>query len=146
MNSWRRYNVKAPWMNGAWMDAFAAGASVLCLAHCLVLPLLIAAMPAAASLLALPGWFHPAAFAMAVPASAFAMLAGYRRHGTLLPVLIGAVGLILLGAGVLLGLRLAAETAVTVTGSVLLAAGHLCNWRLRRSARCTILAPVPGDG
>ncbi|HTU13057.1 MAG TPA: MerC domain-containing protein [Allosphingosinicella sp.] len=146
MEIWRRYNIISKGEDGAWLDGVAVGASFLCLAHCLLLPLVFAALPAAAAIIGLPDWFHAAAFLVAVPASALAMLGGYRRHGAILPVLIGALGLALLGAGALLGFRLAVETALTVAGSMLLAAGHLFNWRLRRSARSDFDKLALGDG
>lgn len=118
----------------AWLDAAAIGASAACLVHCLALPLLFAALPAASYLLQLPESFHLGAFLFAIPASALAMSAGYRRHGAMLPGGFGAVGLILIGAGALGGFELMLETGVTVVGSVLLAVGHVGNWRLRARA------------
>lgn len=117
----------------AWWDAFAVGASALCLFHCLALPLILALAPAASNVLGMPTWFHLAAFAVAVPASAIAMRRGYRHHGVALPALLGTIGLVLLGLGALCGFRLLVETGFTVFGSVLLAAGHLRNWRLQRT-------------
>jgi hypothetical protein len=119
---------------GSWLDGFAIGASALCLVHCLALPLIFAVAPAATRLLGMPAWFHVAAFAVAVPASALAMLRGYRLHGVLLPVIFATLGLFLLGLGALAGFRLFLETGVTVAGSLILAAGHLRNWRLQRRA------------
>lgn len=115
------------------------GASVACLIHCLLLPLVLAILPAASGWLGLPEEFHVLAFALAVPASSFAMIQGYRHHGAILPVMLGATGLTLVGIGALSGFRLAAETGFTVSGSVLLAIGHLRNWRLRRLAWRTSL-------
>lgn len=115
----------------AWLDAVAIGASFACLVHCLALPLLFALLPALARSVAVPESFHLAAFLVAVPASAWAMRAGYRHHGAALPALIGAIGLLLLGLGVWAGLRPATETGVTVLGSLVLAWAHLLNWKLR---------------
>ncbi|MCJ8156246.1 MerC domain-containing protein [Sphingomonas sp. LaA6.9] len=112
-------------------DGAAIGASALCLAHCLGLPVLIAMLPALADLLAFPESFHLAAFAFALPASGIALLAGYRRHGLLLPAIMGAVGLLLIGWGATGGHRIAIETGLTVLGSLLLAMGHIWNWRAR---------------
>lgn len=117
-----------------WLDVAAIGASAVCLLHCLALPLLFAALPAASRLLSLPEGFHLAAFLFAIPASATAMVAGYRHHGRWWPACLGAAGLMLIGIGALAGLRLLVETGVTVAGSLLLAAGHLDNWRLRARA------------
>jgi hypothetical protein len=115
-----------------WLDAVAIGASFACLVHCLLLPLLFAALPALTRVVAVPESFHIAAFLFAIPASAWAMRAGHRHHGALLPAVFGAIGLLLLGGGALGGFDLAVETGVTVLGSLLLASAHWVNWSLRR--------------
>ena len=116
----------------ASLDAFTIGASGVCLVHCLLLPLLVAAAPSLSRLVRVPEEFHVLAFALAVPASAFALSGGYRRHGVILPVFVASAGLLLIGIGALGGLQVALETGVSVVGSVLLAIGHLVNWRLRK--------------
>lgn len=115
-----------------WLDAVAIGASMACLVHCLLLPLLLAVLPALTRIVAVPESFHVLAFLFAIPASAWAMRAGYRHHGTVLPMLFGGLGLALLGGGALGGFELAVETGVTVLGSVVLACAHLANWSLQR--------------
>lgn len=128
-----------------WLDMFAVGASAACLAHCLALPLLFALVPATTSLLDLPAWFHVAAFAFAAPASAAALLLGYRRHGALMPAIIAGIGLTLLGAGALGGFRILMETGLSVAGSLLLAFGHLRNWRLQRRPPAPPSSCFPDD-
>ncbi len=116
-----------------WLDRLAIGASAACFAHCLMLPFLIAALPATARVLSLPEEAHLIAFAFAVPVSAWAVLRGYRHHGVMYPALLALTGLSLLGIGALAGLTPITETAVTVAGSVLLAGAHLRNWQLSAS-------------
>jgi hypothetical protein len=68
----------------------------------------------------------------AVPTAGLAFVTGRARHGASYPLIIGALGLIALAIGVAFGsTRL--ETPVTVTGSLLLAAAHIANWRLRHA-------------
>jgi len=117
-----------------WLEGLAISASAACLVHCLGVPLLFALLPAASSLLGVPESFHLVAFIIAVPASGLALLSGYRRHGAMLPVLCGAGGLLLLGAGALGGQAYLVETGLTVIGSLVLGFGHLRNWRLRLDA------------
>jgi hypothetical protein len=112
-------------------DGIAAGLSLLCLVHCLGLPLAIAMVPALASALSLPETVHLGLFLLAVPASAVALLAGYRHHGAMLPALFGGLGLALLGIGALAAQSELQETGFTVVGSMVLAGAHLRNWRLR---------------
>jgi len=118
----------------AWLDHFAVGASLLCLIHCLALPILIAALPVLARALDLGEGFHLLILAAAIPSSAIALAGGHRRHGALVPVFAGIAGLILMAAGALFVSRAAAETALTVAGSLLLAGAHIANWRLRTRA------------
>lgn len=117
------------------LDSAGMAASATCLAHCLLLPLLFALFPAVSSLLRVPEEVHVGAFLFAVPASGWAMLRGYRRHGTLLPVLLGVAGLTTLGFGALAGFRWMVETGLTVAGSLVLAGAHLLNWSLRQRVR-----------
>lgn len=120
-------------MNGqkhGWLDSLAVGASTACLIHCLALPLLIALLPALAGVLDVGEGFHRALFGLAVPVSSIALLVGHKRHGQITPAAGGLTGLALLASGLLAG-QAAAETALTVSGSLLLASAHLMNWRLR---------------
>ncbi len=109
----------------------AVGASAVCLFHCLALPFVVAALPVLANVLDVPKSFHVIMLALALPISGFALISGFRRHGTVLPAIVGAVGLFLLAIGTLLLNKPAAETGVTVVGGLLLAGSHLKNWRLR---------------
>lgn len=114
-----------------WVESAAMGASMLCLVHCLALPLILAALPTLSSVLAIPESFHLWVLAFAVPASGAALVAGRARHGAVWPLVLGASGLALLAIGaVVLGAR-PAETPTTVAGSLLLVGAHLSNWRLR---------------
>lgn len=116
---------------GRAVDRLAIGSSVACLIHCLVLPLAIAIAPALAKMVRATEGLHLLIFLFAVPASALAMLAGYRRHGLIIPALMALLGLALIGAGALAGVRFAIESSVTVAGSLVLAAAHLWNLRAR---------------
>ena len=116
-----------------WLEGAAVSASLLCLAHCLALPLLIAALPALSTVLAVPESFHLWVLAFAVPASGAALVSGRVHHGMDWPLATGAIGLAALAIGAILLGTSPAETPVTVAGSLLLAAAHVGNWRLRRS-------------
>jgi len=123
-----------------WLDAAAIGASFACLAHCLLLPLLLALVPALSQSLDMPEGFRLGAFLLAVPTSIWAMKAGHHRHRSVFPAVAAAVGLGLLALGALAGLPPAGETVTTVLGSVILALAHLRNWKLQRRAIATRLS------
>lgn len=116
-----------------WLDGAATCASAACLVHCLILPLVVALLPALAGTLDPGERFHRLVLLFAIPTSAFALVPAWRRTGATAPLLTGLAGLILLGAGVSLPLHAGWETALTVAGSVALAAAHVANWRARRA-------------
>jgi hypothetical protein len=119
--------------NAPWLDVVGITASLACLAHCLLLPLAIALLPALSTMLSVPEEAHLVAFGLAVPVSGWAMLRGYHRHGIVHPLIFGLVGLSALGLGSLGGFPWLVETGCTVAGSLLLTTAHLQNWRLKRA-------------
>lgn len=119
-----------------WFDRAALGASFLCLVHCLALPLLFAALPALSHVIAIPESFHVWILLFAVPASGAALLGGRARHRASWPSGAGACGLLCLVLGAFAVERASDETAITVAGSLMLAAAHVANWRLRHRVGC----------
>ncbi|MFC3441957.1 MerC domain-containing protein [Sphingobium rhizovicinum] len=119
----------APKASERWLDGFALCASSLCTLHCLGLPLLFALLPALASRIDPGESFHLIMLALAIPTSLFALAQGWRRHGGTLPMVAGVAGLILMAVGALAADGVLAETLWTVSGSLLLATGHILNWR-----------------
>jgi hypothetical protein len=117
------------------LDSAAIGASLLCLIHCIGLPILFALLPALASI-GLPSseWLHLLLLLTAIPVSALALVGGWRAHGRVVPMLLGALGLSGLAAGLAFDSVPGAETALTVAGSLALAMAHLGNWRRLRTA------------
>ncbi|KQM64764.1 hypothetical protein ASE65_16055 [Sphingomonas sp. Leaf16] len=111
------------------LDGVAVTASVLCLVHCLALPLALIAVPVLATMLAVPEAFHVIAFAFAVPTSILAMASGYRRHALRRPAALAGVGLTLLGLGAFGVDTETVERIVTSIGAVILATAHILNWR-----------------
>ena len=69
----------------------------------------------------------------AVPTSSLAFVTGRARHGASYPLITGAFGLMALATGVTAFGRGALETPATVIGSLMLAAAHVANWRLRHA-------------
>ncbi|MCT8002230.1 MerC domain-containing protein [Sphingomonas sanguinis] len=112
-----------------WLDGFAVTASVLCLIHCLLLPVLLVALPVLATMLTVPESFHAVAFALALPTSMLAMALGRRRHDSRWPLRLAVVGLALLGIGAFAVSVETTERGVSSLGAVLLAVAHVGNWR-----------------
>lgn len=119
---------------GDWLERLGMGASLLCLIHCLALPLVFAALPALSSLLAIPETFHLWVLAAAIPSSGLALLSGRSQHGAGYPLGTGVLGLALLATAVLAFGSSGLEMPITVAGSLSLAFAHVSNWRLRHRA------------
>lgn len=117
-----------------WFDRTAVAGSVVCLVHCLALPLFVAAMPAVSSLSRVPASFHLWVLALTCPVAMMALVQGRLSHGAAHPVLLGTIGLLAIACGIIVLEEGWLETAVTVSGSLLLALAHLLNWWHRR--RC----------
>jgi hypothetical protein len=115
-------------------DQAAMLLSLICLIHCLFLPIVLAILPAASHLLDLPEEVHLLAFCLAAPISVFAMVSGYRLHGRALPASIAVIGLALLGLGAF-AVEILAEIGLSVVGSLLLLGAHYANLRRRQWTR-----------
>lgn len=114
------------------LDAAATGLSLMCLIHCLLLPVAGAVLPLAGALAEME-WIHKALVLSAFPITALAMM----RHGkamTALSFMVPAgAGLSLLFAAGFIEALEAVETPVTVIGASLLAGAHIWRWFNRRA-------------
>lgn len=113
-------------------DALAIGLSGLCLVHCLALPVLASLLPMLGAW-ADAAWVHWAFAAVAAPVSLWALTRPHVAGPSRTALTLASAGVLLLIAGAAAGHN--AETPLTVTGSFLLAAAHLLNWR-RRGGGC----------
>ncbi|HEL4118567.1 TPA: MerC domain-containing protein [Stenotrophomonas maltophilia] len=114
---------------GAWL-------SMACAAHCIALPLLLAFVPAAMTLLLMMSRWE---WLFALLASSLALAstsAGVHRHGRWRPVQLACTGaILLLSASLYLPLKesLLWHGVATASGGVLLAAAHIGNRRALRT-------------
>ena len=115
------------------VEGTAVSASLLCLGHCLALPLILLALPMLAGTFFESEVFHIVAAVLVVPAAALAFLLGYRRHRALLPAQLGAAGVACIVAALFPVWGEPASAGITAIGSLILIGGHLINWRLRRT-------------
>lgn len=106
-------------------DRLAIGLSGLCALHCIGTVLLLGALSSIAELFAAP-IIHEAGLALAIAFGAIAIGIGSFRHGQLLPVAIGSLGLGVM-AGALSLPHGAGEAVYTVVGVAILALGHYLN-------------------
>jgi hypothetical protein len=111
------------------LDRLAIGLSGLCAVHCILTAVAVALLSSAAGLLSAP-IIHEVGLVIAMVLGAVALGHGAMRHGFLLPVAVGALGLGVMAGAMTLG-HGTAEISYTLLGVALLAFGHELN---RRSA------------
>lgn len=116
-------------------DKAAIGLSMLCAIHCLAVPVLVALLPAAASLGLDDERFHLWLVIVVLPVSAVALTLGCRKHRSKTVLFIGLAGLAVLCLASALGhdaLGEAGEKMLTLTGAALIAVSHVKNFALCR--------------
>jgi dUTPase len=114
-------------------DRAAIGLSLLCVVHCMLVPVAIALIPTVTLFGLEDEWFHRVLLVVVLPLSVFALSSGLRRHNSKSVLAIGLVGLTLLIVAALAGHDLVGETGerlLTLLGSFLVAVSHLRNFRL----------------
>ena len=131
-----------------YFDRFAIALSSICAIHCVALPIVASISPLLFSTIDHGNtlhefWFHQFILIFILPISIFALIAGYRCHKQLIPMLIGGIGLFILVftaifAGTLISNNVIpheGETWLTVTGGIIHAIGHLQNVFATRSVK-----------
>ncbi|HET6567802.1 MAG TPA: MerC domain-containing protein [Rhodothermales bacterium] len=124
-----------PERHAAFWDRIGIWISGACMVHCLLLPVALTTLSVWPVMGAVHAWLHPVFALLLVPTTAGAARHGWRHHRRKDVVALLAVGLaVVLVAGILGHLAPGAlvETAITVTGSILLITGHWRNWRFSR--------------
>lgn len=106
-----------------------------CLVHCLLLPVAVVAAPSLAVWLGeTETSVHWLLFAVALLVSGWALLAGLRRHGAWLVVLVGAAGLLVMAVAAAHLFGRGMEVALTLIGASIVALAHVVNLRLSVAA------------
>ena len=122
-------------------DQLAVGLSGLCIAHCLMLPLLMTFYSSSLLLIVGDEIFHKMIVLIATPVSGLALFTGCNRHRNSLVPALGISGLIVLIASATFVHDVwgeLAEAVATVIGSLTLAASHVFNFRLcTRATDCS---------
>ena len=120
----------------AYTDKAAISLSFLCLAHCLILPLLLVTLPSLTVLNLDNELFHAGMVVLVIPTSLYALGLGCKKHQRYKLLAAGFAGLALL-IGAVISEELIGEfgeKALTIAGSTLIAFGHYRNYQLCRQA------------
>lgn len=112
------------------LDRVAMWLSAMCVVHCLATTILLAVLSTAGGILGSP-LIHESGLAIAIVLGCVAFGRGILSHRRVLPIALGATGLLLMASALFVaheGAHLA-ESLLTVLGVAVLAAGHALNHR-----------------
>lgn len=127
------------------LDRLGATGSLVCAAHCALIPVLLALAPALGAERWLGGGFELAFVVFATGLGLFSLVAGYRRHGEVRALWLLLPGLAALWLAILFRplheSALPHAIAMTV-GGALVGLAHLANLRLDQGATDPCCAPV----
>lgn len=113
-------------------DRFAIALSGLCILHCIASVLFLASMVSVGAALLNPA-FHEIGLGIAIFLGLAVLITGARRHGGILPLIIGGLGLIVMAFALTLPHDFR-EVAATLAGVSILALGHEMNRRAGKRA------------
>ena len=119
-------------------DKLAISLSMVCAVHCLLLPVLLVAVPSLVASQLNSEAFHLWMVAAVVPSSIYALTLGCRKHKHYRLIALGGVGLVLLVLAVALGeeqITELGEKLLTLVGASFVAMGHWLNYRLCSSQK-----------
>lgn len=123
------------------LDKSAITLSVLCLLHCLALPVITVLLPTMIATAVNQEFFHTIMVAFVLPISIYALTMGCKKHSKLSVALYGGLGLATLVAAVVFGeshLGEVGEKVVTTIGAVIIAFAHFQNYKLcAKSDNCS---------
>jgi carbon starvation protein CstA len=115
-----------------YTDKFAIGLSMLCAIHCLLLPLLLVALPSIGALQLQNEAFHFWMLAAVIPTSIYALSIGCKKHQRYRLLSWGLSGLILMLMAIFFGHDIAGEfgeKVLTLLGAILVVIAHWGNFR-----------------
>jgi MerC mercury resistance protein len=133
-------NMRTPKISPLQLDNLGACVSGLCLVHCVAMPLLLAFAPTLAHIIPGDELTHRLLGLLVVTAGVPSFWIGFRKHGKKRVLAGGLAGIGLVLGALATGDRFsshAAETAVTMLGSLVLTSAHLANKTFcRRCSQC----------
>ena len=111
----------------ATLDASAVSLSLMCLIHCLALPVMSAFLPLAGAIAEIE-WIHKALVLIAIPVTGLALTYHRKTQKRLLFVVSALVGLSLLLVAAFVERLEDHETLLTTIGATVLAFAHTWRW------------------
>lgn len=122
------------------IDKAAVGLSMVCVAHCLLLPVALAVLPVLAATTFGDEQFHRWMLLLVLPTSLVALSWGCRRHKRIAVVATGITGLAILTLAVCFGHEWLGETGekfASILGASVIALAHIRNHSLCKRLQCS---------
>lgn len=119
------------------LDKSAITLSALCLAHCLLLPLVTVLLPTVIATTMNQEIFHTLMVICVLPISIYALTMGCKQHNKMSIGLYGGLGLIILASALLFGESYfgeMGEKGLTTLGTLAIAFAHIQNYKLCKKA------------
>jgi hypothetical protein len=126
-------------MDSVVLDRMAIILSGTCMAHCLLLPIIITLFPIVQGSLLEEEHFHGLFLIFVMPTSVAALFIGCRKHKHLMTAWLGTIGLTTLVIAAFWGhdwVGLNGERIMTTIGGAILALSHWFNYKHCRSIDC----------
>lgn len=122
------------------LDKSAITLSVLCLAHCLLLPLVAVLLPTMIATAMSQELFHILMVVCVLPVSIYALTMGCKKHRKLSVGIYGVLGLVILVSALFIGESLfgeMGEKGLTTLGALVIAFSHFKNYKLcKQTEKC----------
>ena len=122
-------------------DKTAISLSMICLAHCLLLPSFLVILSGYITLSYDNEFIHYLLLFIAIPVSIYALITGAKNHSNFTFLVMGIVGIISLIFAVTVGVELwdeSGEIVFTIIGASLVAFSHYKNYKLCREVDCDL--------
>ena len=116
-------------------DKTAISLSMICLAHCLLLPSFLVIFSGYITLSYDNEFIHYLLLFIAIPVSIYALITGAKNHSNFTFLVMGIVGIISLIFAVTMGVE-SGEIVFTSIGASLVAFSHYKNYKLCREVDC----------
>ena len=119
------------------VDRFSITLSVLCIVHCLLLPVLFVMLPSLAASILGAEAVHESLVYMVIPSSLISLGLGCRQHSRSSFILVGIIGLSFLVCGIATeqwALNEIWEKLFTMFGAILIVFAHVRNYQLCRAS------------
>lgn len=127
-------------INSSILDKAAISLSAVCIAHCLLIPVILVFLPSVAASQVNDEELHRLLVGFVVPLSLLAVAMGCRKHRKYSIVMWGVAGLFLVILAAFFGHKVFGERGekiLTMLGSLLIVFSHIKNQRLCKAVKCT---------